>query len=166
MGGPADLSRAAPMRLTGAAATLDRALSDAVAAAGERPASRLDGALDRLSGADPHHVQRLLAAAVRPALERHHPDGVDGDDLADLLEQVVTAYARELDVDPLALAVVLTGAFGIALGDPDSPAPQVVPGSVVRHAVLLLAHLEPDRHRVRALLDAAWLEIARADHQD
>ena len=94
------------------------------------------------------------------------PDGVDGDDLADLLEQVVTAYARELDVDPLALAVVLTGAFGIALGDPDSPAPQVVPGSVVRHAVLLLAHLEPDRHRVRALLDAAWLEIARADHQD
>jgi hypothetical protein len=69
-------------------------------------------------------------------------------------------------VEPVAFAVVLTGAFGIALGDPDQPAPQVAPSVVVRHAVLVLAHLVPDRRRLRALVDLAWVEIARADHQD
>jgi hypothetical protein len=152
--------------LTGAAATLDRALVEAVAAAVERPLTRLDGALERLAGADPHHVQRVLVAAVRPALEQGHPDGVDGDDLADLLEQVTAAYRPDVEIDPLALAVVLTGAFGIALGDAEHPAPPVVARSVVRHAVLLLAHLMPDRRRWRALLDLAWVEIARADRQD
>jgi hypothetical protein len=166
VGGPADLNRPQRPALTGAAAVLDRALIDAVAAAAEHGHARLDGALDRLGVADPHHVQRVLAAAVRPALELRHPDGVDGDDLAVLLEQLTAAYRQDLEVDPLALAVVLTGAFGIALGDPDQPAPQVAPSVVVRHAVLVLAHLVPDRRRLRALVDLAWVEIARADHQD
>lgn len=160
-----------------AAASLDRTLVEAVDAAAAGDADRLAGALDRLAAADPEHVQRLLAAGLRPALERHHPDGVDGDDLAVLVRDVLAAHPT-WPLEAFALAVVLTGAFGITITLPDAATdqvgpedseagdPPVDPATLTWHAVLVLAHLAPRRRDCRALLDDAWSEIARADAED
>lgn len=156
--------------LTGPAAALDRALVEAVGAARAQDDERLGRALEQLHRADPTHLRRVLTAAVRPALEARHPDGVTGDDLMIVLRTVDGA-------DPTALAVVLTGAFGVGLtagelnsaseGEDDDAAPQLVSAAEIdRAAVLLLAHLTATTRDLRRLLDAAWAEIARADHQD
>jgi len=147
--------------LRGPAAAVDRAVAEAVSAARGSDGDRLAAGLDVLARADPGHVRRLLTAAVRPALEARHPDGITGDDLLIVL--------REIDPsDPTALAVVLTGAFGVGPDAAEAAAAglSVPPGRIDRAAVLLLAHLTPGTQELRRLLDAAWAEIARADHED
>ncbi len=152
------------LELPAPAAALDRLLVEATEATAARREDRLRAALDRLATARPEHLSRLLAAAVRPALERHHPDGVDSDDLVAMVRGLVGAHPRGT-VDPFAVAVVLTGAFGIAITPPDDDptVPQIDPEVLTRHAILVLAHLAPDRHTLRALLDEAWSEIARSE---
>lgn len=152
--------------LSGPPAALDRALTEAVTAAhanaqaqDDDTEQRLVDALGRLDRSDPHQLHRLLTATVRPTLEARHPDGVTGDDLAILLGEVGRS-------DPTALAVVLTGAFGVVVEAGEVPGLQVAPAEVTQAAVVLLAHLVPTARDLRRVLDAAWLEIARADHQD
>ncbi|MFN8082121.1 MAG: hypothetical protein U0Q19_21380 [Kineosporiaceae bacterium] len=148
--------------LSGPPAALDRVLTEAVTAVhadDEAADERLADALGRLDRADPHHLHRLLTATVRPALEARHPDGVTGDDLEILLREVGHA-------DPTALAVVLTGAFGVVVEAGEVPELQLAPSEITRAAVVLLAHLVPTARDLRRVLDAAWSEIARADHQD
>ena len=69
------------------------------------------------------------------------------------------------DVDPQVLVAVLAGAFGVHPEDDDplsTPAPEVA-----RHACLLIADLlSPSESRLRPYLDAAFVEIARAETQD
>lgn len=171
---------------------------EALDAAAAQDDDRLARGLDRLGAHHPDQVRRLLAACLRPALERRHADGVDGDDLAQLAGEVIDAHPGRL-VDPFALVVVLTGAFGITVSHPDTDAgrragnggangadPQswvdpadpvqrdeqaeavarLDPATLIRHAVLITAHLATQRRVVRMLLDAAWSEIARADVED
>lgn len=157
--------------LGGAALRLDRAVTDAVGAATAQDGARLLDALARLEAADPEHVRRLLAAVVRPVLEDLHPDGVDGDDLADLIESVERDLGwftppGGVTVDRLGLAVVLTGAFGIVVATRDELPRRVTDPEVTLHAVLLLGHLLTGGRRLRPYLDRAWAEIAREDAQD
>lgn len=152
--------------LSGAALALDRGLLAAVRAAQAHDVDEFATAVAHLATLDPHHVRRMLDAVVRPALEQQHPDGVDGDDLADLLEATVTGSAWAGAVDPLALAVVLTGAFGVVVATPEELPHPVPDAEITRHALLLLGHVLPGPRHLRPALDAAWREVARADLQD
>jgi hypothetical protein len=157
-----------------AAALVDRLVVEAVDAAARQAPQELDTALDRLAAVPAEHPRRLLSTSVRAALERHHPDGVAGEDLVALTREVAGACPAR-PVDAFAIAVVLTGVFGIEVtpaageGDsqerPDDVAPPD-PAGLTRHAVLVLAQLAPARRELRSLLDAAWSEIARADAND
>jgi hypothetical protein len=156
------------MTLTGVPAMLDRWAVEAVEAAVAADEPRLALAVARADSVDGGHLRRLLVAVLRPVLEDLHPDGVDGDDLADLLDETVRETAWTPGVDPLALAVVLTGAFGVTVAQREELPHPVSDVELVRHAVLLLGRLLCSRPglRLRPLLDRAWTEIARADAQD
>ncbi len=156
------------MTLTGVPAVLDRWAVEAVGAVVAADGSRLALAMGRAQAMDVGQLRRLLAAVLRPVLEDLHPDGVDGDDLADLLDETVRETAWAPGVDPLALAVVLTGAFGVAVAAREQLPHPVGDLEVVRHAILLLGRLLSARPglRLRPYLDRAWSEIARADAQD
>lgn len=155
-------------QLSGPLQALSRALTDAVQAAGRADAPAFDDATGRLTRYDPEHVRRLLSAVLRPLLEGGHPDGVDGDDLMAVLQDcsraTVTWWPR---VEPVALAVVLTGAFGIQVATREELPVRLDDADVTRHAVLLADHLlRAARLPLRPLLDAAFAEIAREDGQD
>lgn len=157
------------MELSGPLLALSRALTDAVGAAGRADAPAFDEATGRLvTGYDPEHVRRLLAGALRPVLEQAHPDGVDGDDLAALLEACAKATVGWWPrVEPVALAVVLTGAFGVQVATREELPVRVDDADVTRHAVLLLDHvLREHRLRLPPVLAAAFAEIAREDAED
>ncbi len=155
------------MRLDGAAAVLDRALQNAIAAAVTGNQSPFEAACTTLDEAGSgEQVRRVLAAVVRPALEAHHRDGVDGDALGELIEVVVGTSGWYPSLDPLALAIVLTGAFGIDIAARDDLPHPVSDAQLSRHAVLLVAHLAPRPAAVRRWLDLGWAEIAREDTND
>lgn len=157
------------MELSGPLLALSRTVTDAVGAAARADAAAFDEATGRLVGGyDPEHVRRLLAGALRPVLEDAHPDGVDGDDLADVLEDCARdAVPWWPHVEPVALAVVLTGAFGVQVAARDELPVRVDDADVVRHAVLLLDHLLRAAGRPLApVLAAAFAEIAREDTAD
>jgi hypothetical protein len=117
----------------------------------------------------------VLGGVARPLLERAHPDGVGGDDLADVLAGCVAATSTWWpQVDPLPVAVVLTGAFGVAVPTPEDLPKQPGRPDVVRAALALVAYLlarpgAPEGGRSGRLaehLDAAFTEIAREDAED
>jgi hypothetical protein len=154
------------VELTGPLLALSRAVADAVAAADRADGPGFDEAVGRLVTAyDPAHVRRLLGGAVRPLLEDAHPDGVDGDDLAAVLDGCARATAPWWPrVEPVALAVVLTGAFGVMVGTREELPVRLDDADVARHAVLLLDHLlRGSGGSVRRVLEAAFAEIARED---
>ena len=156
------------MTLSGAPAVVDRWAVEAVEAAVAADDSRLALAMARAQTLDGGHLRRLLSGLLRPVLEDLHPDGVDGDDLADLLDETVRETAWAADVDPLALAVVLTGAFGVVVATREELPHPVTDLQLARHAVLLLGRVLSTRPgvRLRPYLDRAWSEIAREDAQD
>ena len=156
------------LQLSGPLQALARALTDAVQAAARADAAAFDDATARLTRYDPDHVRRLLSAVLRPLLEQTHPDGVDGDDLVAVLEEcsraTVTWWPR---VEPVALAVVLTGAFGIQVAAREELPVRLEDADVTRHAVLLADHLLRSAARpLKPLLDNAFAEIAREDGFD
>ncbi|MDG4815911.1 hypothetical protein O7628_10380 [Micromonospora sp. WMMD956] len=150
-----------------------RAATDAVAAARARDTEAYDEAVDRLAGADRSGL--VLGAVVRLLLEETHPDGLDGDDVRQVLESCVRGAASwRPDVDPHVVLVLLAGALGVY--DPgDDPTPPD-PAALARHAPLLLADLlaagapegppvAPDRP-LDGLLTAAFAEIRRTELND
>lgn len=156
------------VELSGPLLALSRVLTDAVTATARADGPAFEDATVRLAAFDVDHVRRLLSGAVRPLLEEAHPDGVDGDDLAAVLDDVARATAPWWPkVEPVALAVVLTGAFGVHVAGRDELPVRLDDTDVTRHAVLLLDHLLRARGRpLRAVLDGAFLEIAREDAHD
>jgi len=135
------------------------AADDAVVAAGARDAEAFEGAIARLSGADPAQVGLLLGTVVRHALEEGHPDGLDSSDVRDTLAAVVTG-AREWQaaVDPQIVLLLLAGALGVHEPDPDEPALKADVSA--RHGVLLVAHLvDPATFATR--LERAATELAQ-----
>ncbi|MEV0391784.1 hypothetical protein [Polymorphospora rubra] len=116
------------------------------------------GAADR-SGA-------VLGAVVRLLLEETHPDGLDGDDVRQVLERCVRSAATwQSGVDPHVVLVLLAGALGVY--DPDEDATPPDAQSIARHAPLLVADLLAEGGRsLDAYLTAAFAEIERTELHD
>ncbi|OLF08284.1 hypothetical protein [Actinophytocola xanthii] len=165
-----------------AARVIASAVTDAVASAQAGDAVAFDDACGRLLLADPEHVRVILGDAVRLLLEEVLPDGVDGDDLREIIGRCGRSAAPWFPgIDPGVLVVVLSGALGIhpdtppdaGSGDtwppePDDPWNAVPPrpsaAAVNQHAVVLLADLVSARGRpLRGYLEAAFTELARRE---
>ncbi|MGC4804197.1 hypothetical protein [Micromonospora sp. DT233] len=140
------------------------AATDAVAAAQARDPQAYDDAADRLTGADRSGL--VLGTVVRLLLEQTHPDGLDGDDVRQVLENCVRGAAGwRTDVDPHVVLVLLAGALGVY--DPDDDPTPPDPAALARHAPLLLADLLAATDRPLAdWLTAAFAEIRRTELND
>lgn len=165
-----------------AARAIASATTDAIAAAQAGDTTAFDDACGRLLLADPEHARVILGDTVRLLLEEVLPDGVDGDDLREIIHRGArTAAPWFPDVDPGVMVVVLSGALGIhpdtppdpSTGEerppePDDPWDAVPPrpsaAEVTQHAVVLLADLLSLRGRpLRGYLESAFTEMARRE---
>jgi hypothetical protein len=140
------------------------AATDAVAAAQSRDAGAYEPAVDRLTGVD--RAGLVLGGVVRLLLEETHPDGLDGDDVRQVLERCVRDVAAwRPDVDPHVLLVLLAGALGVYDPGEDDAPPD--PAAIARHAPLLVADLLAVTGRPLAgYLTAAFAEVARTELHD
>jgi hypothetical protein len=140
------------------------AASDAVEAAAARDPQAFDDAANALGALDPAQVGLVLGTALRLIMENLHPDGLDGDDVREVLTGSVRAAATwQADVDPHVLLILLAGALGVH--DPDDQQAPPKPDVVARHAALLLAHLL-GRRPLKTYLDRAAYEIERTQLND
>ncbi|MCO1596810.1 hypothetical protein M8C17_16770 [Micromonospora sp. RHAY321] len=140
------------------------AATEAVEAAKAQDSEAYEVAVARLAAAERSGL--VLGAVVRLLLEETHPDGLDGDDVRQVLEQCVRAAAPwRPDVDPHVVLVLLAGALGVYdPGDDDSPPDSV---ALARHAPLLVADLLALTPRpFDAYLSAAFAEIERTERHD
>ncbi|MEH0938246.1 hypothetical protein [Micromonospora psammae] len=138
--------------------------TDAVHAARACDGEAYEAAVDRLGGAE--RAGLVLGVVVRLLLEETHPDGLDGDDVRQVLERCVRAAVPwRPDVDPHVVLVLLAGALGVYdPGDDDSPPD---PAAVARHAPLLVADLLAAADRpLDGYLHAAFAEIERTERHD
>ncbi|MFC3503252.1 hypothetical protein ACFOOK_20045 [Micromonospora krabiensis] len=138
--------------------------TEAVTAATRQDGPAYDEAVTRLGATERSGL--VLGAVVRLLLEESHPDGLDGDDVRQVLERCVRgAQPWRPDVDPHVLLVLLAGALGVYdPGDDDAPPD---PAAIARHAPLLVADLLAGAGRpLDAYLSAAFTEIERAERQD
>jgi len=163
-----------------AARAIATAATDAVAGAQAGDAAAFDDACGRLLLADPEHVRVILGDTVRVLLEEVLPDGVDGDDLREIIHRGAGSAAPWFPaVDPGVMVVVLSSALGIhpdtppesgseespVLDDPwDAVPPRPSAAEVTQHAVVVLADLLSARGRpLRGYLEAAFTEMARRE---
>lgn len=140
------------------------AATEAVEAAQAHDGVAYDRAVLRLAGAD--RAGLVLGGVVRLLLEQAHPDGLDGDDVRQVLEHCVRAAAHwQPDVDPHAVLVLLAGALGVYdPGDDDAPPD---PAAVARHAPLLVTDLlAATGVPLAGCLEAAFAEVARTERHD
>lgn len=98
----------------GAGAVLTAAVVAAIAAAQAQEAERFDELAAALRGPMASHADTVLSAVVRDLLERQHPDGLAGSDIADALAACVQESAWLPGVDPSTVVIVLLGALGVA----------------------------------------------------
>jgi len=139
------------------------AASDAVAAR-EHNRDRFGVAVETLAGTEGSGL--VLGAVVRLLLEELHPDGLDSDDIRQVIENCLRAAAAwQPSVDPHTVLVLLTGALGIH--DQDEQAPPPTPASLARHTALLVADLLTATPRPLAwYLTATFAEIERTELHD
>ncbi|WP_199737170.1 MULTISPECIES: hypothetical protein [Micromonospora] len=150
--------------LPASAREIAEAATAAVAVAGARDAEAYPQAVARLAAAD--RAGLVLGGVVRLQLEETHPDGLDGDDVRQVLERCVRSAATWWpEVDPHVLLVLLAGALGVYdPGDDDAPPD---PAAVARHAPLLVADLLAATGRPLAdYLTLAFAEVARTELHD
>ncbi|MCI4063181.1 hypothetical protein MRQ36_11580 [Micromonospora sp. R77] len=148
----------APAREIAAAATA------AVDAARDRDAEAYEPAVERLTAAD--RAGLVLGGVVRLLLEEGHPDGLDGDDVRQVLERCVRSVLPWWpQVDPHVLLVLLASSLGVYdPGEDDAPPG---PGEIARHAPLLVADLlAVTRRPLPGYLAAAFAEVARTELHD
>jgi len=164
-----------------AARAIAAAATDAIAAAQAGDTTAFDDACSRLL-TDPEHARVILGDTVRLLLEEILPDGVDGDDLREIIGRCAQRAGPWFPgVDPGVMVVVLSGALGIHPDTPPDPRPgedeppvlddpwDAVPprpsaAAVTQHAVVLLADLLSVRGRpLRGYLEAAFTEMARRE---
>jgi hypothetical protein len=140
------------------------AASDAVDAAKARDAEAFTEAANVLGSLDAAQVGLVLGTVLRLIMEDLHPDGLDGDDVREVLTgSVRSAAAWQADVDPHVLLILLAGALGVH--DPDEQEAPPKPDAVARHAVLLLDHLLGARP-LAVYIDRAAYEIERTQLND
>ena len=142
----------------------------AVSAARARNDEALAEAAGDLAALDPGQVGLIVGTAVRLLLEDTHPDGLDGDDVRNVLEHCVrSAVQWQPDVDPHVVLILLAGALGVH--DDSEPPPK--PDALARHAALLMADLLGDAgdteaadRRTTDCLTRALREIERSQLND
>jgi hypothetical protein len=138
------------------------AASAAVTAAQRRDPAALTTAVAALAALDSQQTGLVLGTVVRLLLEQTHPDGLDGEDIRDVLERSVRESAEwQPDTDPDLMLVLLAGALGVA--DPEATTP--TPETTARHAALLVADLLDGRPVVDQLT-RAFHEIERSQVND
>ncbi len=133
-------------------------------AAGARDAEAYPPTVARLTAADRSGL--VLGGVVRLLLEETHPDGLDGDDVRQVLERCVRSSAAWWpDVDPHVALVLLAGALGVYDPADDDAPPD--PAAIAGHAPLLVADLLAVTGRPLAdYLTAAFAEVARTELHD
>jgi hypothetical protein len=164
-----------------AARAIASATTDAIAAAQAGDTAAFDDACGQLLLADPEHTRVILGDTVRLLLEEVLPDGVDGDDLREIIHRSARAATPWFpNVDPGVMVVVLSSALGIHPDTPPDPStgerapdlddpwdavpPRPSASAVTQHAVVLLADLLSVRGRpLRGYLEAAFTEMARRE---
>ena len=158
------------------------ATTDAIAAAQASDTAAFDDACSRLLLTDPENARVILGDTVRLLLEEVLPDGVDGDDLREIIGRSARSAAPWCPaVDPGVMVIVLSGALGIHPDTPPGPStgeerppelddlwdavpPRPSTAAVTQNAVVLLADLLSVRGRpLRGYLEAAFTEMARRE---
>ena len=166
---------------SGPGAALATAIVGAVAAAQAQDGDRFDELTADLRGPMAQHVDTVLSAVVRDLLELQHPDGLAGEDIADVLTQCIEDAIWRTDIEAGTLVVVLLGALGVAESVPtddvgegsqesvdDAPIPDPpTEAALRRHALLLVASLcTATGERPIRPVRAAIAEIHRAETQE
>jgi hypothetical protein len=145
-------------------AQLGKAIEAAVEAARAEDAGRLHDAVSSLSKLDAEQTGKVMGGVLRLLLERKHPDGLDGDDIRDLLQTCALGAARWLpETEPHTMLVVLAGALGIHPDDHDLVA-RPTAESIALNTPVLIAHLL--KGRLQPYLTATFAEIARSEFMD
>ncbi|MEU7927383.1 hypothetical protein [Micromonospora sp. NPDC049801] len=136
----------------------------AVAAAQARDDQAYDETVDDLAADERSGL--VLGTVVRLLLEESHPDGLDGDDIRQVLARCVQDAARwRSDVDPHVVLVLLAGALGVYDPEGDDSPPGA--SALARHAPLLVADLLAVTGAPLAdYLAAAFSEIERTERHD
>lgn len=109
---------------------------------------------ETLAAQDPALTGLILGTVVRLLLEDGHPDGLDADDVREVLAACVRAWPA---ADPQVMLWLLAGALGV-LDEDGAPAP--APDVLARHAAALVDHLLAGRP-VEPWLTAGLGEIQR-----
>lgn len=85
-------------------------------------------------------ARAVHAQLVRELLETAYQDGLDGDDVADVLNRTVSDARRwNAPADPAAVATVLTGALGVTEHPDTSDGATPIPSSGIAAAAILVA---------------------------
>lgn len=141
-----------------------KAIESAVEAARDEDADRLHNAVADLSKLDDEQTGKVMGGVLRLLLERKHPDGLDGDDIRDLLQTCTLGAASWLpETDPHTMLVVLAGALGIHPDEHEQVA-RPTAESIALNTPVLIAHLL--KGRLEPYLTATFAEIARAEFMD
>lgn len=146
--------------LPGHAKALRRDVVTACAAACASDAQALADAVTALTVHDPQQVRALLHHVTLDLLERSYPDGLTGEDVRLVFDATVAATATWLpDLDPQALALVLTGALSVH--EEDAPP---IDWSSLLTACVTVTHvlLSQAGVAVEEVVDAAFVELHRA----
>ena len=106
--------------MTSAGTALGAAIIAAIEAAQAQAPARLDQLSAALRGPLAAHADTVLSAVVWDLLERQHPEGLDGGDIADALALCVQDGAWHAEVEVRTLVIVLLGALGVADPAPDA----------------------------------------------
>ena len=143
-------------------AVLTRALTAAVDAARAQQRGGFEEAVAALARFDAEQFRSILGWLLRSALEELHPDGLDADDLREVVLRVGAASGWWPELEPQLLVVVLTGAFG------EHPEPGDLPRTahevVAAHSVLVVADLvAATRGPLARHLASALAEVRRAE---
>jgi hypothetical protein len=135
----------------------------AVTAAHRQDRVALTEAVTELGAQDQAQTGLVLGTAVRVLLEARHPDGLDADDVREVLATSVRAAAAWCpEVDPQVTLFLLANALQV-WDDDGSPPP--APAALALHAALLLDHLTVSE-KPEEVLTAALSEIQRAQLND
>lgn len=141
-----------------------KGIEAAVGAARAEDAEGLRDAAVSLSKLDDEQTGKVMGGVLRMLLERKHPDGLDGDDIRDLLQTCALSAAGWLpETDPHTMLVVLAGALGIHPDEHEQVA-RPTPESIVFNTSVLIAQLLTGR--LEPYLSATFAEIARSEFMD
>lgn len=144
---------------------MHRSVRAAVTSAQERDAEAFDAALGTLSRLDREQLSTLLGAVVLALLEQRHPDGLDSDDVDQLVESTVRSGAAWYpSTDRDSVQRVIVGALGVS--EIDDAERHIDGMTIISHSLLLLAGQLTGAAGVRPLLDYGLGELHRAQTQE